>query len=177
MKKYIGALLLLVLVLAGMGDREALAKEKQEETIHTGVYADEIDLSGMTAAEAELEVKNYISRLGEETLTLEIFDEQLSVTLGELGLECTNLNVIEEAAQLGKAGNAIKRYKERKDLEHENKVYGLEWKLDSDLVRNFVTTECVKFDSAAEDAALRRVNGSYQLATREQSSIPKDPCG
>lgn len=47
MKKYIGALLLLVLVLAGMGDREALAKEKQEETIHTGVYADAFRSSGV----------------------------------------------------------------------------------------------------------------------------------
>ena len=101
MKKYIGIGLLLALVLAGMGGREALAREKQKETIHTGVYADEIDLSGMTVEEAEQEVLAYMDRLGEETLTLEIFDEQVQVTLGELGLECTNLKLVEEAAQLG----------------------------------------------------------------------------
>ena len=114
-------------------------------------------------AEAEQEVVDYVNQLGEETLTLEIFDEQLQVTLGELGLGCTNLNVVEEAAQLGKTGNVIKRYKERKDLEHENKVYKLSWMLDSDLVRDYVTTECVKFDSEAKDATLRRVNGSFEI--------------
>ena len=163
MKKYIGIGLLLALVLAGMGGREALAREKQKETIHTGVYADEIDLSGMTVEEAEQEVIAYMDRLGEETLTLEIFDEQVQVTLGELGLECTNLKVVEEAAQLGKTGNAIKRYKERRDLEHENKIYKLDWMLDSNLVLDFVNTECVKFDSEAEDATLRRVNGAFEI--------------
>lgn len=165
MKKFIGLGLLFafIFVLAGMAGREVLAKEKEDSTIHNGVYVDELDLSGMTVSEAESELAAYINRLGDETLTLEIFDEQVEVTLGELGLGCTNLNVIEEAAQLGKTGNVIKRYKERKDLEHENKVYQLEWILDSDLVRDFVSTECVKFDSEAKDATLKRENGTFQI--------------
>lgn len=165
MKKFVGFgfLLAMAVMLAGIGSKEALAKEKEDPTIHKGVYADEIDLSGKTVAEAEKEVADYINQLGKETLTLEVFDEQLQVTLDKLGLECTNLNVIEEAAQLGKKGNIIKRYKERKDLEHEKKVYKLEWAIDENLVRDFVNTECVKFDSEAEDATLRRVNGSFEI--------------
>lgn len=165
MKKFVrlGLLLSLVFALAGTGSREVLAKDNEEQTIHKGVYVDEIDLSGMTVAEAKREVADYVSQLEEETLTLEIFDEQLQVTLGELGLECTNLDVIDEAAQLGKKGNIIKRYKERKDLEHEKKVYKLEWVLAPEQVRDYVTTECVKFDSEAKDAALKRVNGSFEI--------------
>lgn len=165
MKKFVrlGLLLSLVFALAGTGSREVLAKDNEEQTIHKGVYVDEIDLSGMTVAEAKREVADYVSQLEEETLTLEIFDEQLQVTLGELGLECTNLDVIDEAAQLGKKGNIIKRYKERKDLEHEKKVYKLEWVLAPEQVRDYVTTECVKFDSEAKDATLKRVNGSFEI--------------
>ena len=165
MKRFIVFVLLLALgfAFAGTGTSEALAKEKEDPVIHKGIYVDEIDLSGMTVAEAEAEVNAYAGRLEEETLTLEIFDEQVEVTLGELGLRCTNMDVIEEAAQLGKTGNAIKRYKERKDLEHENKVYNLSWMVDSASVRNFVSTECVKFDSEAKDAALKRVNGSFEI--------------
>lgn len=158
-----GFLFAFILAVAGMGSMEALAKEKEDPTIHSGVFADEVDLSGMTEAEAEAELAAYINRLGDETLTLEIFDEQVEVTLGDLGLGCTNLNVIEEAAQLGKTGNVIKRYKERKDLEHENKVYELNWMLDSDLIRDFVSTECVKFDSEAKDATLKQENGTFQI--------------
>ena len=165
MKRFIVFVLLLALgfAFAGTGTSEALAKEKEDPVIHKGIYVDEIDLSGMTVAEAKAEVDAYAGRLEEETLTLEIFDEQVEVTLGELGLRCTNMDVIEEAAQLGKTGNAIKRYKERKDLEHENKVYNLSWMVDSASVRNFVSTECVKFDSEAKDAALKRVNGSFEI--------------
>lgn len=165
MKKFVGLGLLLSLVaaLAGTGSREVLAKDNEDQTIHKGVYVDEIDLSGMTVAEAKREVADYVGQLEEETLTLEIFDEQLQVTLGDLGLECTNLDVIDEAAQLGKKGNIIKRYKERKDLEHEKKVYKLEWVLAPEQVRDYVTTECVKFDSEAKDATLKRVNGSFEI--------------
>lgn len=165
MKKFVGFGLLIasVFTLAGTGSKEVLAKEKEDFTIHQGVYADEIDLSGMTVAEAEKELEDYTNQQREEMLTLEIFDEQLQVSLGELGLECTNANVVQDAAQLGKKGNVIKRYKERKDLEHEKKVYQLEWAINPELVREFVDTECLKFDSEAEDATLRRVNGSFEI--------------
>ena len=76
-----GLLFALVWVFAGMAEGEALAKEKEDSTIHTGVYADEIDLSGMTTAEAKAEVDAYITRLKEDILTLELFDEQMEVTL------------------------------------------------------------------------------------------------
>lgn len=165
MKKFVGFWLLLTaaFIWAGMGSSEAFAKVKEEQKIHKGVYADEIDLSGKTTAEAKQEVLDYENQLGKETLTLEIFDEQVQITLEELGLECANLDVIEEAAQLGKTGNVIKRYKERKDLEHEKKVYKLNWALDPEKVKDFVTAECVKFDSEAVDATLKRVNGSFEI--------------
>ena len=155
--------LLLALVLAATGSEEVLAKEKGEPTIHTGVYADGIELSGMTQTQAEEAVAAYVNEMGAETLTLKIFENQLSVTLEELGLSCTNLNVTEEAVQLGKTGNIIKRYKEQKDLEHENKVYELEWTLDSDLVSEFVNTECVQFDQDATDATLKREGGTFTV--------------
>lgn len=165
MKRFVsaGLFLALILALAGMGSREALAKETEDSTIHTGIYADEIDLSGMTVEEAKAELNAYVNKLKEETLTLEIFDEQVEVTLGELGLRCTNTDVVEEAARLGKTGNVIKRYKDRKDLEHENKVYELMWSIDSGAVQNFVSTECVKFDSEAKDATLKRENGVFEI--------------
>lgn len=156
-----GVLLALMLMLTGGG--EAFAKEKGEPTIHTGVYADEIDLSGMTQTEAEEAVAAYVNEMGAETLTLEIFGNQLDVTLEELGLGCTNLNVVEEAVSLGKTGNIIKRYKEQKDLEHENKIYELEWTLDSGLVSEFVNTTCTQYDQDAQDATLKREGGSFTV--------------
>jgi len=155
--------LLMALVLVAAGSSEVQAKETKDDTIHEGVYADGIDLSGMTKAEAEAAVTAYVNEMGAEKLTLDIFDSQLQVTLRELGLTCTNMDVIDEALQLGKTGNIIKRYKERKDLEHENKTFELEWELDPQLVSEYVNSECVQFDTDAVDATLKRNGSSFTI--------------
>ncbi|MCI8597635.1 MAG: hypothetical protein HFJ10_04225 [Lachnospiraceae bacterium] len=164
MKKYVwlsGLLLSLMLIAGSSG--EVFAKETEDTTIHEGVYVDEMSLSGMTQEEARKAVLDYVDQMGAETLTLEIFDSQLQVKLKDLGLKCTNTDVVEEAALLGKTGNIIKRYKERKDLEHENKVYELEWSLDSSKVSQYVNSECVQFDTEAVDATLERNNGAFHI--------------
>ena len=131
------AALALGLAFTAGGTQAQAADAASNSVIHTGVYIDGIDVSGLTAAEAREELEAYVEEMGAETLTLKIGDHQLQPTLSELGLECTNLDVTEEAVQLGKVGNIIQRYKDRKDLEHENKNYQLEWTLDPALVSEY----------------------------------------
>lgn len=145
------------------GSREAQAADTTSNAvIHTGVYIDGTDVSGMTAAEAREELEAYAAEMGTETLTLKIGENQLYPTLSELGLECTNLDVTEEALLLGKTGNIIQRYKDRKDLEHENKNYQLEWTVDPDLVTEYVNSECTQFDQEAVDAGLKKSGNSFE---------------
>lgn len=92
-------------------------------------------MSGMTRTEALDALNTYVDEMGAETLTLHIGDNELTPTLAELGLTSTNEDeIVEEAVMLGKTGNIIRRYKDRKDLEHENKNYQLTWALDTELV-------------------------------------------
>ncbi len=144
------------------GGTTALAADGS--AIHSGVYADGIDLSGMTREEALNALNTYVDEMGAETLTLHIGDNEVSPTLSELGLQSTNKEeIVEQAIELGKSGNIIKRYKEKKDLEHENKNYQLTWSVDTELVTAYVNDECKKFDQEAVDATLKRVNGSFQI--------------
>ena len=154
------------------GGAEALAADTSSgSVIHTGVYIDGIDVSGMTEAEARAEVEDYVEEMGTETLTLNIGDNQLQTTLGDLGLSCTNMEVVEEAVQLGKTGNIIQRYKDRKDLEHENKNYQLEWTLDSDLVTEYVNSECTQFDQEAVDASLEKNGSTFTYVAGEEGLL------
>ena len=154
--------LVLGLALTG-GGMEALAADVSSgDVIHTGVYIDGIDVSGMTEAEARAEIEDYAEELGAEILTLNIGDNQIETTLADLGLSCTNMDVVEEAVQLGKTGNIIQRYKDRKDLEHENRNYQLEWTLDSGLVSEFVNNECTQFDQEAVDATLEKNGNNFE---------------
>ncbi|MGI5999717.1 MAG: VanW family protein [Candidatus Merdisoma sp.] len=154
--------LVLSLVLTAGSTETQAADASSGNVIHTGVYIDGIDVSGMTVAEAQTAIESYVQEMGTEPLTLNIGDNQLQTTLGDLGLSCTNLEVIEEAAQLGKTGNIIQRYKDRKDLEHENKNYQLEWTLDSALVTEYVNAECTQFDQEAVDATLEKNGSSFE---------------
>lgn len=151
------------------GDTPVLAAE--DTTIHTGVYIDGIDVSGMTEAEAEAEMNAYAKELAAETLTLEIGDHQLTPTLSDLGLSSTNMDVIQEAAQLGKTGNIIQRYKDRLDLEHENKNYQLTWTLDEALVQEYVESQCTQFDQEAVDATLKRSGGSFEIVKGQEGRV------
>lgn len=121
-------------------------------------------MSGMTRTEALDALNTYVDEMGAETLTLHIGDNELTPTLAELGLTSTNEDeIVEEAVMLGKTGNIIRRYKDRKDLEHENKNYQLTWALDTELVTGYVNNQCKKFDQKAVDATLKREGGSFTV--------------
>ena len=94
---------------------------KEEERIKTGVYAGEVNLSGMTKAEAEAAVEEYVQGLEAVEITLvAAAQHQVTVTAGELGITWANPELTEEAVTLGIHGNVVQRYKVLKDLEHEN---------------------------------------------------------
>ena len=79
------------------GGTTALAADNA--TIHTGVYVDGIDMSGMTRTEALDALNTYVDEMGAETLTLHIGDNELTPTLAELGLTSTNEDEIVEDAE------------------------------------------------------------------------------
>lgn len=166
-KKAAGLLGLAFLASLALGGTSALAAD----TIHNGIYIDGIDVSGMTKTEATNALKAYAEDLEADTLTLDIADNELVVTLGELGLSCTNLDVVDEAMELGKTGNIIQRYKDRKDLENENKNYSLTWTVDEAQVRSYVESECTQFDQEAVDGTLTRSGGSFTYVPGQKGTV------
>lgn len=43
------------------------------------------------------------------------------MTAADLGISFSNLNVVDEAIDVGRSGNLIKRYKDKKDLQQGTK--------------------------------------------------------
>ena len=52
------------------------------------------------------------------------------VSAKDLGLSWANEEVVQEAAELGKSGNIINRYKDKKDLENESRKYDIDYSVD-----------------------------------------------
>lgn len=122
-----------VLAFSGMA-----SAHEEEMTISEGILIGGIDVGGMTASEASQAVKDKVKKLGEATVTLMMGDTPITATLNSLGLEWENKEIIDEIKNLGTTGNIVQRYKDQRDLEHQNKEYEIEFTVDEAKAQGFV---------------------------------------
>lgn len=123
-----------------------------EETISQGVSIDNVDMSGKSVQEAETQIKQKVEQMRSAKITVQVGVDSVDVTASELGLSWKNKNVVREAADLGNAGNLIKRYKDDKDLDHEAKNLELQFAVSDTAVRSFIENHCMQFEKEPEEA-------------------------
>ncbi len=153
------------MLLWGM-DVHAKEEARLKNGIWVGVTEEEgiLDLSGMTALEAENAISDYVEGLKEKTLTLVAGGgNEVTVTVGELGLCWENPELIQAGLNLGKTGNVIKRYKTIKDLQYENKVFVLELTADTERVASILSERCQTFDTEAVDYTLKKEGSQFTV--------------
>ena len=137
--------------------------------INKGVYADDIDISGLTYKEAQAKIEDYIAKLRTTPIELSsINDRVTTVSAGDLGVKWSNSDILIEALGLGKSGNVIARYKANKDLEVEHKIYDINVKADEVNVRNVVQAESDECGSDAKDATMTRENGVFHITEGQE---------
>lgn len=140
------------------------AQAQEEYTIKDGIYISGIDVGGMTAAEAEAAIDDYVNSIKPAIITLNTAnDGEVQVTAGDFGLTWVNREIIKEAAGIGQDGNVIVRYKMMKDLQQDNIYYELEFSYDEDAIRSILEEKCVKYDSEAVNATLSRADGAFVI--------------
>ena len=135
-----------------------------DTVICDGVYAGEIDLSGMTVAEAESAIDAYIESCGDTEITLQAGEDYtVTVTAAELGLSWGNPEILEEAAGIGKKGNIVKRYMEMTDLSYENRIFDISLSFDRRKIRAVVAAQSEMIDVEAVNATLTRENEEFLI--------------
>ncbi len=166
MKKWICFLALLLFAgLAPVASGISVqAQARPDDTIMEGVYAGEISLAGMTQAQAQEAVQAYVDSLGGSVITLNVVDgNTVTTTAAQLGMSWSNQSLVNEAVNLGKAGNVVARYKAVKDLAYENKVYDIQFSFDQEAIASLIENDCAKYNVEAIDAHLNRVNGEFVI--------------
>ncbi len=164
MKKRFGIIFVPALMTIGLLTAKIPVQAADGETIKNGIFAENIELSGMTSEQAEAAVEEFVESLKGVEITLRAAEgAEVKVTAGELGISWGNPELVSEAVQLGTRGNVIERYKMLKDLEHENKVYPIELAFDLQAISNILTEKCSKYDVEAVDAHLIRENGQFRV--------------
>ena len=137
---------------------------KEQQTIEKGIYADGIELSGMSTTQAQAAIESYVEEIARKQIVLvSVRGVETPVTASELGLTWTNPELVQEAVSLGKEGTMIARYKARKDLQKNKKVFPIELAIDRSAVGMILESRCAEADVPAKDASLRRENGEFVI--------------
>ena len=134
-----------------------------QRTILDHIYAESVDLSGMTEEEAQEALQTRVDEITGYQIVLHMDDMSTGVTAKELGVTGDNDDTIRQAMDVGQVGNVIKRYKVKKALEQENLQLDLSYQVDEDSVRNALETYCVPMNREVVDYELTRENGEFQI--------------
>ncbi|MBQ3791083.1 MAG: VanW family protein [Lachnospiraceae bacterium] len=143
------------------------ARAGDTQTIPKGIYIGPVDVGGLTADGARAKVDAFLEEAGGVRLTLKGADEDdvQGVTPQALGLKWNNPDITGEAFDYGRKGNAVKRYKELKDLEHQTRKLPLDVSLDEAAVRALLDENAKRYEQKAVNYELHRVNGQFEITS------------
>lgn len=161
--KWILSLAVFVLAVAALAGASGIAKaeENTQNVIPSKVYIGDVAIGGMTEEEAKQAVQEDIDNKLKAQIVLRAGDSQTSVTAKELGVQWANTHITGEAANIGKIGNLIRRYKDMKDLEHEDKVYDVEYSVDETVLQAWLDANAASLNQDAVDNGLKREDGEF----------------
>lgn len=144
----------------------------QEEMILKGVYVEDLSLEGKTLEQATRMVEDYVTDLCNTKITLiTVGDNEIQITPSDVGFVWSNPEIVEEAYELGRKGNIVQRYKIAKDLEHESKIFPLEFQCDQELIRHILADQCSVYNKSAKDATLIRDEGGFVIVPGENGEV------
>lgn len=141
---------------------------EEAQTIAEGVTIGSVDVGGMTYEEAEAAIDSYISQIGESQITLAAGERSISVKASELGIHAADEMVVQEAVDVGRSGNLIKRFKDKKDLERGGKTLALEFDADRAAVETLLGDNAGELNQEAVDNGLVRENGAFRIVKGAQ---------
>lgn len=145
--------------------------EDKEEKIKHGVLVDSIDVSNMTYEEALELIEEHVDQKTEISISIKINDKTVDTTLKKLGYEWTNQLIIEEAVQLGKSGNVIKRYKDELDLKNEGMKYELEMGVEKETLKAKLEKICKPYNVEAKNASLKATGSGFEIIPEQEGCV------
>ena len=146
----------------------------RESKIESGIYAEDIDLSGMTAGEARDKIEEYVASFGDAEVTMNAVNGGTIVTTAsELGLKWGNEEILDEASNFGRDGDILRCYKELKDLQYQNKVYNISFDFDKAKIKAVIEENAEQYNQEAVNATLTKTENGFTI-TEGQSGIVVD---
>ena len=136
----------------------------KENKIESGIYANDMDLSGMTTQEAKDKIEAYVDSFAEAEIILNAVDGGTIVTTAaDLGLKWGNETILDEATNFGRDGDILQCYKELRDLEYQNKVYTITFDFDKEKIRTLIEENAEQYNQKAINATMIKTEQGFEI--------------
>ena len=161
-RHYIAAVVILAALCLYHMTGSVYAKENTESVIADGIMVEGIEISGMTAEEAQEVVAEYFERCKTGSLLLSFNGSETEISFEELGITWDNPDLVEQAMTHGKSGNVLQRYKEATRLKKEGLVFFIEYSLDEELLESYLLAEAEARKTNPVDATITRSGKKFK---------------
>lgn len=134
------------------------------QNIETGIFADEIDLSGMSEGEAMSTLQSVCE--GRQQAVVTLTDDKgfsKSFPVGDIGYRWANESIVREAVSYGKSGDIVSRYMQLKDLTRSPKVYNIDYAIDTAALGRIVSEMAGEYDREAINATMTRSEDGFVI--------------
>lgn len=136
----------------------------KKNTIHKGIYIDEIDISDKSKEEAIKIVKDKKEfELKGKKMILKGKDSQYDIKLEDIGFNYEYKKAIDEAYALGRRGNLFEKYNEINQIEKNKKKIQLESNYDKKKIEEKVIVVAKEIDTEAIDSNFNFNNGNINI--------------
>lgn len=145
-------------------------------TVYKEMTIGPVDVGGMTKAEAEQAVEEYVESLCAKKITLMLpgyADKKIEATAGDMGFSWANTDVLEGIGDISGGGNIIRRYKMMKDMENTKFSFDIEFSVDEAVIQSLIEENRPLLEEAAVDAVLTKTEEGFQ-ATQEKNGVTVD---
>ena len=160
-------------------DEEASGRKLPDNhKIPEGVVVNNINLAGMTVAEAEERLEQLAEEICGGSLTLTVADDEepVFISYSDFDMHVADSNIIEDICEIGTRGNLIKRYKELADVKNNRAEYELPFEYDHDKLKSLIDAGTAAYNREAKDATLVRHSGEF-IITDEVTGIKVNVAG
>ncbi|MEG0806525.1 MAG: VanW family protein [Lachnospiraceae bacterium] len=161
LKKIVPILLLVLVMGSGVLVYMTVTAAPKSDTIQEGIYIGDISVGGLTQEEAAKQIEKYVADSINTEFILQAGEKEITANGSELGVFWLNEDICQEAYDIGRNGNLITRFKDIKDLEHEDKVIDVTFALKVNQTRKFLKNHLQELNLKAVNNGLSRENGEF----------------
>lgn len=163
--------ILTTLVIAMGGVCAYTALGNTDNVIQNGVYIESMDISGMTPSDAVEAIEELAKEKAGTKVSITINKDVVDTTLSELGYKWANESIVDEAVNIGKRGNIIKRYKDKLDLKNEGKYYEIELTLDKEDLSKNLQKICDPYNIKAKNARIEATGSGFKVIPEKEGCV------